>query len=160
MSSDDGVSSSTDGIEFGAAIEGGLIFNPMTNLTIEPIIRLAYTQINYDDASDAYGKTASYGDVSNFEIEAGVKVEKTYLRKNGYAKVYVKPSIIQNIGSGDVQVTSLRQVDGLENSTLGRLEVGGSMSFDERWSGFANAAYTFGSDYTNAAINAGLNYAF
>ena len=160
MSSDDGVSSSTDGIEFGAAIEGGLIFNPMTNLTIEPIIRLAYTQINYDDASDNYGKTATYGDVRNIEVEAGVKVEKTYLRKNGYAKLYVKPSIIQNIGSGDVQVTSLRQVDGLENSTLGRLEVGGSMSFDDQWSGYANAAYTFGSDYTNAAVNAGLNYAF
>ena len=160
MSSDDGVSSSTDGIEFGAAIEGGLIFNPMTNLTIEPIIRLAYTQINYDDASDAYGKTAKYGDVRNIEVEAGVKVEKTYLRKNGYAKVYVKPSIIQNIGSGDVQVTSLRKVDGLENSTLGRLEVGGSMNFDDQWSGYANTAYTFGSDYTNLSLNAGLNYAF
>ena len=160
MNSDDGVSSSTDGIEFGAAVEGGLIFNPMTNLTIEPIIRLAYTQINYDDATDNYGKTAKYGDVRNIEVEAGVKVEKTYLRKNGYAKLYVKPSIIQNIGSGDVQVTSLRKVDGLENSTLGRIEVGGSMSFDEQWSGYANAAYTFGSDYTNAAVNAGLNYAF
>ncbi len=160
LSSDDGVSSSTDGIEFGASVEAGLIFNPMTNLTIEPLIRLAYTQINYDDATDNYGKTASYGDVRNIEVEAGVKVEKTYLRKNGYAKVYVKPSIIQNIGSGDVTVTSLRQVDGLENSTLGRIEVGGSMSFDERWSGYANAAYTFGSDYTNAAVNAGLNYAF
>ena len=160
LSSDDGVSSSTDGIEFGAAIEGGLIFNPMTNLTIEPIIRLAYTQINYDDASDNYGKTAKYDDVRNIEVEAGVKVEKTYLRKNGYAKVYVKPSIIQNIGSGDVQVTSLRRVDGLENSTLGRLEVGGSMNFDDQWSGYANAAYTFGSDYTNLGLNAGLNYAF
>ena len=132
----------------------------MTNLTIEPIIRLAYTQINYDDATDNYGKTAKYGDVRNIEVEAGVKVEKTYLRKNGYAKVYVKPSIIQNIGSGDVQVTSLRKVDGLENSTLGRLEVGGSMSFDDQWSGYANAAYTFGSDYTNLGLNAGLNYAF
>ncbi len=160
LSSDDGVSSSTDGIEFGAAVEGGLIFNPMTNLTIEPIIRLAYTQINYDDATDNYGKTAKYGDVRNIEVEAGVKVEKTYLRKNGYAKLYVKPSIIQNIGSGDVQVTSLRKVDGLENSTLGRIEVGGSMSFDEQWSGYANAAYTFGSDYTNLGLNAGLNYAF
>ena len=155
MNSDDGVSSSTDGIEFGAAVEGGLIFNPMTNLTIEPIIRLAYTQINYDDATDNYGKTAKYGDVRNIEVEAGVKVEKTYLRKNGYAKLYVKPSIIQNIGSGDVQVTSLRKVDGLENSTLGRIEVGGSMSFDEQWSGYANAAYTFGSDYTNLGLNAG-----
>ena len=160
MTTDDGVSSDTDGVEFGASIEGGLIFNPMTNLTIEPIIRLAYTQINYDDASDRYGKVARYGDVRNVEIEAGVKVEKTYLRKNGYAKVYVKPSIIQNIGSGDVTVTSLRQVDGLENATLGRIEVGGSMSFDEQWSGYANAAYTFGSDYNSASVNAGLNYAF
>ena len=160
MTTDDGISSETDGIEFGGSIEGGLIFNPMTNLTVEPIIRLAYTQINYDDASDRYHKTARYGDVRNIEVEAGVKVEKTYQRKNGYAKIYVKPSIIQNIGSGDVTVTSLRQVDGLENSTLGRIEVGGSMSFDEQWSGYANAAYTFGSDYTNAAVNAGLNYAF
>ena len=160
MTTDDGISSETDGIEFGGSIEGGLIFNPMTNLTVEPIIRLAYTQINYDDASDRYRKTARYGDVRNIEVEAGVKVEKTYQRKNGYAKIYVKPSIIQNIGSGDVTVTSLRQVDGLGNSTLGRIEVGGSMSFDEQWSGYANAAYTFGSDYTNAAVNAGLNYAF
>lgn len=160
MSSDDGVSSSTDGIEFGASVEAGLVFNPMANFTIEPILRLAYTQINYDDARDAYGKTARYDDVRNVEIEAGVKFEKTYLRKHGYAKVYAKPSIIQNIGSGDVQVTSLRKVDGLDNATLGRLEVGGSMSLDEHWSGFANAAYTFGSDYTNAAVNAGLNYAF
>ncbi len=160
MSSDDGVSSSTDGIEFGASVEAGLVFNPMANFTIEPILRLAYTQINYDDASDAYGKTARYDDVRNVEIEAGVKFEKTYLRKHGYAKVYAKPSIIQNIGSGDVQVTSLRKVDGLDNVTLGRLEVGGSMSLDEHWSGFANAAYTFGSDYTNAAVNIGLNYAF
>ena len=90
MSSDDGVSSSTDGIEFGASVEAGLVFNPMANFTIEPILRLAYTQINYDDASDAYGKTARYDDVRNVEIEAGVKFEKTYLRKHGYAKVYAK----------------------------------------------------------------------
>lgn len=160
IATDDGVRSDTNGIEFGASVEAALVFNPWTNLTMEPLLKLSYTQINYDDATDDYGKTATYGDVRNLEIEAGVKFESSYLYKYGYAKVYFKPSIIQNIGNGDVTVTSLRQVDGLENSTLGRIEVGGSMSFGEQLNGYASAAYTFGSDYTNAALNAGLNYAF
>ena len=160
ISSDDGVSSSTEGYEFGGSVGVGLVFNPMTNLTIEPLIRLTYTQIDYDTASDEYGKNAYYDDVQNLEMEAGVKIEKTYKKKDGYAKIYVKPSIIQNIGSGDVRVSSLNKVDGLDNATLGRMEVGGSMNFDEQWSGYANAAYTFGSDYTNLGLNAGLNYAF
>lgn len=160
ISSDDGVSSSTEGYEFGGSVGVGLVFNPMTNLTIEPLIRLTYTQIDYDTASDEYGKNAYYDDVQNLEMEAGVKIEKTYKKKDGYAKIYVKPSIIQNIGSGDVRVSSLNKVDGLDNATLGRMEVGGSMNFDDHWSGYANAAYTFGSDYTNLGLNAGLNYAF
>ena len=160
ISSDDGVSSSTEGYEFGGSVGVGLVFNPMTNLTIEPLIRLTYTQIDYDTASDEYGKNAYYDDVQNLEMEAGVKIEKTYKKKDGYAKIYVKPSIIQNIGSGDVRVTSLNKVEGLDNATLGRMEVGGSMNFDDHWSGYANAAYTFGSDYTNLGLNAGLNYAF
>ena len=163
IASDDGVSSSTDGFEFGAGVEAGVVFNPKKDITIEPTLRVAYTQINYDDASDKYGKTAQYGDVSNVEAEFGVKFEKSYilrLRPQSYAKVYVKPSVIQNFGNGDVLVTSLRKVDGLENATLGRIEIGGSMNLDNRWSGYANMAYTFNSDYNSASINAGLNYAF
>ena len=160
LASDDGVSSSTDGFEFGASVEAGVAFVPTKDVTIEPTARVTYTQINYDDASDAYGKTAAYGDVRQLEFEAGVKFEKTYLSKYDYAKLYIKPSIIQTIGSGDVQVTSLRQVDGLKNATLGRIEVGGSMNFDSNWSGYANAFYTFGNDYTNIGANAGVNYAF
>ena len=160
FSSDDGVSSSTDGFEFGASVEAGVVFTPAKHLTLEPIARVSYVQINYDDASDAYGKNATYGDVRNIEFEAGVKPEKTYLNKYDYAKLYIKPSIIQTISSGDVHVTSLRQVDGLKNATLGRIEIGGSMNFDTNWSGYANAFYTFGTDYTNLGANAGVNYAF
>ena len=160
VSTDDGVSTDTTGIEFGASLEAGLIFNPTTNLTIEPILRVAYTQIYYDDMSDDYGKTASYGDVRNIEVEAGLKFERTYLHDYGYAKFYFKPSVIQNIGSGDVTITSLNQIEGLENSTLGRLEIGASINFLDQLNGYANAAYTFGSDYTNAAVNAGLSLAF
>ena len=160
FSTDDGVSADTSGVEFGAGLEAGLIFNPLANLTIEPIISLAYTQIIYDDVSDDYGKTADFGSVYNLEIEAGIKVEETYLQDNGYAKIYFKPSIVQTISSGDVQVTSLRKVEGLDNATLGRIAIGGRMNLSESWSGFADASYTFGADYTNAAVNAGLNYAF
>ena len=59
-----------------------------------------------------------------------------------------------------INVTGLQTVEGLENSTLGRVEIGGSMSFNDSWSAYLFAAYTFGSDYKNASINAGLNYAF
>ena len=160
FASDDGVSSNTDGIEFGGSVAMGLVFNPWRGITLEPIARVSYTQINYDNAKDRYGKTAKFSDVRNVEIEGGLRLEKSYNRRNGYAKIYFQPSIIQNIGSGDVTVTSLSKVHGLENSTLGRVAIGGSMSFDDKWSGFANTSYTFGSDYNNLMVNMGVNYAF
>ena len=160
IASDDGVSAGTDGVEFGASVGAGVVYTPLPDVTVEPMITADYTQINYDNLSDNYGKTARFKDVRYLELEAGVKVEKTFKRQFGYAKFYLKPSLVQTFGRGKVQVSSLSLVDGIENMTLGRLELGGSINFDNAWSGYANAAYTFGSDYLNAAVNAGLNYAF
>lgn len=160
ISTDDGIKADTDGFEFGAGLEAGLVFNPAHNLTIEPIVGVAYTQIDYDDVSDNYGKTASYSTVNNLELEAGVKVEKVFAGDYGNSKLFVKPSIIQNIGKGDVTVTSLREVEGLEDSTLARIEIGATMNFYTQWSAYINAAYTTGSDYTSTSIFAGVNYAF
>ena len=160
IASDDGFGSTTDGIVFGGSFESGLTFTPRKDVVIEPTMRVGYTQINYDKLKDNYGKTADFDDVRNIELEAGVKIEKAFARDRGFGKVYIKPSVIQNIGSGDVNVTGLQTVEGLEDATLGRVEVGGSMSFNDNWSAYLFAAYTFGSDYKNASINAGLNYAF
>ena len=160
ISTDDGVKADTDGFEFGAGLEAGLVFNPVKSLTIEPTVGMIYTQIDYDDISDGYGKSANYSTVNNLELEAGVKVEKTFVNDYGYSKLFVKPSIIQNIGKGDVTVTSLREVEGLEDSTLARIEIGASMNFYSQWSAYINAAYTTGSDYTSTSVNAGVNYAF
>ena len=160
IASDDGFGSTTDGIVFGGSFESGLTFTPRKDVVIEPTMRVGYTQINYDKLKDNYGKTADFDDVRNIELEAGVKIEKAFARERGFGKVYIKPSVIQNIGSGDVNVTGLQTVEGLEDATLGRVEVGGSMSFNDNWSAYLFAAYTFGSDYKNASINAGLNYAF
>ncbi len=160
MSTDDGVSSDTDGIQFGGSVEAGLVFEPQKRLTIEPSIRLGYNFIKYDDMSDSYGKTAEFDNVQNIEAEAGVKVEKTFFHNNRrvISKIYVKPSIIQNFGKGDVNITSLDTVEGLENETLIRGEIGGSFNFGNGWSGFGSLGYTYGSDYDATDFNIGINY--
>ena len=160
MSTDDGVSSDTDGIQFGGSVEAGLVFEPQKRLTIEPSIRLGYNFIKYDDMSDSYGKTAEFDNVQNIEAEAGVKVEKTFFHNNRrvISKIYVKPSIIQNFGKGDVNITSLDTVEGLENETLIRGEIGGSFNFGNGWSGFGSLGYTYGSDYNATDFNLGVNY--
>ena len=160
MSTDDGVSSDTDGIQFGGSVEAGLVFEPQKRLTIEPSIRLGYNFIKYDDMSDSYGKTAEFDNVQNIEAEAGVKVEKTFFHNNRrvISKIYVKPSIVQNFGKGNVNITSLDTVEGLENETLIRGEIGGSFNFGNGWSGFGSLGYTYGSDYNATDFNLGVNY--
>ena len=110
--------------------------------------------------SDSYGKTAEFDNVQNIEAEAGVKVEKTFFHNNRrvISKIYVKPSIIQNFGKGDVNITSLDTVEGLENETLIRGEIGGSFNFGNGWSGFGSLGYTYGSDYNATDFNAGVSY--
>ena len=160
ITTDDGIGAKTDGIEYGGSVEAGYVFMPRKGLTVEPVVRFAYTEIDYDKITDDYGKEAKYENVRNLETEVGVKVEKKFELPEGYAKIYVKPSVIQNFGSGDVEVTSLQEVEGLENSTLGKVELGGSMELSDKWSGYVSTSYTFGSDYENASVTAGLTYAF
>ena len=160
MASKDGVKASTDGLVFGGGIMGGTVYALGNNLTLEPTLGAIYTQIDYDNVKDRYGKEAHYGKLRNLELEASLKLQKTYYRKDGFALVYLRPGVVQNIGSGDVRVTSLQKVDALENSTLGSLKAGGSLSLDENWSAYFEVGYLFGSGYKNAMMNAGLVYAF
>ncbi len=160
MASQDGVKASTDGLVFGGGIMGGTVYALGNNLTLEPTLGAIYTQIDYDNVKDRYGKEAHYGKLRNLELEASLKLQKTYYRKDGFALVYLRPGVVQNIGSGDVRVTSLQKVDALENSTLGSLKAGGSLSLDENWSAYFEIGYLFGSGYKNAMMNAGLVYAF
>ena len=161
LTTDDDVSSDTQGIQFGASIEAGVVFEPLKRLTVEPSIRLGYNFIKYDEMSDNYGKTAEFDNVNNIEAEVGVKVEKTFFHDNknhSISKIYVKPSIVQNFGKGDVNITSLNSVEGIENQTLIRGELGGSFNFGNGWSGFGAVGYTFGCDYDATDFNLGINY--
>ena len=161
MMTNDGISSKTDGIMFGANVEAGIMFEPQKRLTLEPSVRLGYSFIKYDNMSDAYGKTAKFDNISNIEAEAGVKIEKSWIfNRRDIAKLFVKPSVIQNIGSGDVNITSLGSVNGVEDQTLIRGEAGMSIVGNNGFSGFASIGHSFGCDYRATDFNLGVGYSW
>ncbi len=161
IKTDDGVKSDTDGVEFGASLEAGYDYNLTDTLYLTPSLGIFYTQVNYDDATDSVGKKAEYNDLRQVELEAGVKLTKTFRLDEGYANVYVKPSIVQTLVDGDeVNITGLGKTNTLDDETLGRIEFGGRYGFTDQLSAYGWANYTFGSDYDATAVGLGLNYAF
>ena len=155
---DDGIAKfDTDGIEFGASIEAGHTFALSNDLTLDPSLGLYYTQINFDDAKDNVGKEYSWKDIKHLEAELGAKLEKQI----DAAKVYVKPSVIQTVTSGDsVKITGLNKLSTYDDQTLGRIELGGRYGFTDALSAYGWVNYTFGSGYDATAFGAGINYAW
>ena len=161
IKTDDGMKSDTDGVEFGASIEGGYDYALTDSVTLTPELGVFYTQVNYDDAEDNVGKSASYDDARQIELEAGVKLAKTFMTDESFANVYVKPSVVQTIVDGDeVNITGLGDVEALDDATLGRIEIGGRYGFTTNLSAYGWANYTFGSDYDATTFGLGLNYTF
>ena len=161
IKTDDGIKSDTDGVEFGASLEAGYDYNLTDTVYLTPSLGVFYTQVNYDDADDSVGKSASYDDVRQIELEAGVKLTKAFRLDEGYASVYIKPSVVQTIVDGDeVNITGLGKTNTLDDETLGRIELGGRYGFTDQFSAYGWANYTFGSDYDATTVGLGLNCAF
>jgi hypothetical protein len=133
IKTDDGIKSDTDGVEFGASLEAGYDYNLTDTVYLTPSLGVFYTQVNYDDATDSVGKKAEYNDLKQIELEAGVKLTKAFRLDEGYANVYVKPSVVQTIVDGDeVNITGLGKVNTLDDETLGRIEFGGRYGFTDQ----------------------------
>ena len=161
IKTDDGIKSDTDGVEFGASLEAGYDYNLTDTVYLTPSLGVFYTQVNYDDATDNVGKKAEYNDLKQIELEAGVKLTKAFRLDEGYANVYVKPSVVQTLVDGDeVNITGLGKVNTLDDETLGRIELGGRYGFTDQLSAYGWANYTFGSDYDATTVGLGLNCAF
>ena len=161
IKTDDGVKSDTDGVEFGASLEAGYDYNLTDTVYLTPSLGVFYTQVNYDDATDSVGKKAEYNDLKQIELEAGVKLTKAFRLDEGYANVYVKPSVVQTLVDGDeVTITGLGKVNTLDDETLGRIELGGRYGFTDQLSAYGWANYTFGSDYDATTVGLGLNCAW
>ena len=162
VTTDDGLSNyDTDGIEFGGSAEVGYSYALNNTVYVTPSLGVFYTQVNYDDATDNLGKTVEYDDLKQVELEAGVKLSKAVYTDNGAASIYVKPSVVQTLVDGDeVNITKIGKVDTIEDETLGRIEIGGNYGFNDNWSAYGWANYTFGSDYEATSLGLGLNYAW
>ncbi len=161
IKTDDGISADTDGIEFGGSIEGGYNYALTRPLSVTPSLGVFYSQINYDDTTDSAGKTVEYNDLKQVELEAGAKFAHTQYTDDGFYSLYVKPSVVQTLVDGDeIDVTELGKVDTVEDKTLGRVEIGGNYGFNDNWSAYGWANYTFGSDYEATSLGAGLGYSW
>ena len=161
IKTDDGVSADTDGIEFGGSVEGGYNYALTRSLSVTPSLGVFYSQINYDDATDSAGKTVEYNDLKQVEIEAGAKFAHTQYTDDGFYSLYIKPSVVQTLVDGDeIDVTELGKVDTIDDKTLGRVEIGGNYGFNDNWSAYGWANYTFGSDYEATSLGIGINYAW
>ena len=161
IKTDDGIKSDTDGVEFGASLEAGYDYNLTDTVYLTPSLGVFYTQVNYDDATDSVGKKAEYNDLKQIELEAGVKLTKAFRLDEGYANVYVKPSVVQTLVDGDeVNITGLGKTNTLDDETLGRIELGGRYGFTDQLSAYGWANYTFGSDYDATTVGLGLNCAW
>lgn len=159
VKADDGFAKfDTDGIEFGAAVEIGRTIPLAQSWTLNPSIGLSYTQINYDNAHDNVGKSYKWDDVKFVEAEIGARLDKQF----DQGKIYVKPSLIQTFTDGDeVQISGMNhKYDTYKDQTLGRIEVGGRYGFNDNWSGYAWANYTFGSSYDATAGGLGISYSW
>ena len=157
----DGVKADSDAAQFGATFSTGYAFMLSDSFAIEPRAGLSYTRIGWDDIRDHYGKTANYDTASQFELEAGIKFEKTLPLDGEPAKLYLQPGIVQVFGSGDkVAVSGLNTVHTLDDMTLGSVKGGVSYRVNDRINVFGNVGWLFGSDYENVSANFGLNYAF
>lgn len=161
ISTDDGVESDSDARQFGGSLEAGYLYDITDTLKLEPSLGISYSRIKFDDIHDDYGKTASYDAVSLTEIEGGVKLEKYIPTEDGFAKVYIKPSVVwvETKGS-NVSITGLHNVSSYDEGALGRVELGGRYGFSDALSAYGWASYSFGSDYNAASFGAGLNYSW
>ncbi len=157
----DGIKSDTDGTEFGGSVELGYDYALNKTVYLTPSVGAFYTQVDYDDATDSAGKVAKYNTLRQLELEAGVKLTKAFVMDEGYANLYVKPSVVQTVTDGDeVRITGLGKVNTLDDQTLGRIEIGGRYGFTEQLSAYGWANHTFGDDYKASTFGLGLSYSW
>lgn len=153
----DGISVGTDGTQLGGSLEIGYNYILAQDISLSPSISASYTQIDFDDIKDNFGKVAKYDTVSQWELEAGLKLEKQFETAN----VYIMPSIVKPITDGDnVAITGLNNLSTYNDKTLGRVEFGGKYDITTQFSTYGFINHTFGSNYESTSIGLGLNYAW
>ena len=162
ITTSDGISFDTDGMEFGAGIEFGYTIGFANDFVLTPSLGVSYKHISYDDTNDNIaGKEYSFGDVSQAQAEATLKFSKAYNTTIGFGELYVKPGVVQTFNLGDdVKVTDMSEIEAIDDMTLGSVEIGAQHNINSNFSLNAWGTYTFGSDYDSTAAGLGLRYSW
>ncbi len=160
IQSDDGVKADTDAVEAGVTLDVAYIYEAVKGVTLEPELQASYTMLKYDDIKDNAGKNVKFDTAHRVEIDAGVKIKKSWQLDEAKAAIYVKPSLVQTFNSGGDLVLANDATNTLDDQTLGRVEIGADFQLDTRWSVGASASHTFNSDYEDTSFNLDLQYRF
>lgn len=157
----DGIGAKTQGKEFMAYAEMGRLFEIDPLLDIEPIISVSHTLLDFDTIHDVYGKTADYGTQALSELEFGIKFgQQRILGKSEY-EIYLKPAVVRVLSSGDaMRISGMDKESAYDDNTLGRLEIGANIEYDNHLSAYGFAGYSKGSAYESANIGLGLRYSW
>jgi outer membrane autotransporter protein len=157
---DDKVTGSLDGLTYGAKIELGYDAKLNRRTTLTPYGGVTYNYIHYNKTTSSNNKSMSVENITDFELEAGVKLEQMFNNDHQLpTSAYVKPSVIQTVTSGGkVKVDETEYKKTLENETIGRVEVGADAYLTNSFSIGAFGNYSFGSSYDAWAVGGHLRY--
>lgn len=161
---DHAVSADTEATQYGASANVGKIYSLDENLFLTPELSLYYTAVDTNTMTDNAGKSANFDVIHYAEAELGAKLEYQFCTGENVNQVYVKPSILQALVSGNDTILVGKEEIGkaktYKNHTLGRAEFGGELGINAKFSGYGRGRYSFGSDYEAYDFMLGLNYVF
>lgn len=161
---DHAASADTDALQYGLSARLGKAVALGKRLSVIPEAGVFYTAIDIDRLHDNVGKGADYDVMHYFEAELGAKLEYRFCEKDCIKRVYFEPSLIQTYADGNhtrlLSRSGTMDVKSYKNQTLGRMELGGDLGLNSKFSGYARTGYTFGDNYTAYDFMLGLNYKF
>ena len=162
FTTDDGViDENTHAMVYGIGVSAARYVPLALRWQLVPSVSVQAERLEIADIHDQAGKTAHYHNPLYGEASLGVALKYDSCEGQNKTGFYIKPSVVQTFGRHTgVQITGMNQTKSQPSQTLGRLELGAEFAHDERISGYAGAAYTFGKDYHAYQFSAGVKIAF
>lgn len=142
----------TDGISFGASVEGGYpVFMSAAGFRIEPQVQLAFQVVDIDDASDVAARVR-FDDVNSLVGRLGVRFVQDFEMSGSAGKVtaWVRPSLwhefLGDPETGFSSATGLVPFSADLGGTTFEINTGLSAAVGEQTTAFATASYLAGWD--------------
>ncbi len=156
------VYASTDAFQFGANMEAMKRFVLTDTFSLSPSLGLYYTFLDIETLKDNARKQAKFNNLHYLQAELGATLEYAFCHDGKTRRIYAKPSIIRTfVSGGKTRMSDINKpFDSFDEQTLGRMELGGELGINDRWSSSAEVGYTFGDNYESYQLMLGIGYHF